>query len=251
MKKENMLAAMMFGGQAGGGGLPSVTGADWGKMPVVDDTGEWSVQDLNTSPRYISFALLTTDGKTFIADPDFQCSNELILRAIDGGFEVRVEAFYDNNPYFEISLPPLKLVKAVLMSSYAAITQGLVIGSAFQIVVRNINPDMPQSPVDIIALGYESAIPEKKISLAITDPITYSGTADITQSDISSYISWGASFSFEVTVGQSLITFKATEIINNGTYSVGGVVYIAGMGLAYIETSGSTFTTTPLVSVSP
>lgn len=253
MKKENMIAAMMFGGSGsgGGGGLPSVTDADYGKMPIVDDQGQWQVQDLNDLPRYIYIGLSTTDGKTFTANDTLY--TETILRAINGGFEVRVTALWNDDVLFEATLPPLKPFEIYSMGSYAAVTQGVVGGNMFQIIITSIDPDTPQDLAYITAIFYDSAIPEKKISLSITDPITYSGTADITQSDIPDYIGVGASFVFEVNmVGQGIITFKATEIINNsGTYSVGGLVYIAGIGLAYIETSGSTFTTTPLVAVSP
>ena len=186
MKKENILAAMMFGGQAGGGGLPSITDDDYGKLLTVFDDGSWGASDLNDFPRYIPFSLSTSDGKTFIVNDHYDSAT--IYKAIMGGFEVRVEAMWNDDVYFEVTLPPLKIIKTFTMNSYAAYTQGLVVGSALRIVVRNINPDTPQGSVDIIALGYESAIPEKIISLAITDPITYSGTADITQSDISSYI---------------------------------------------------------------
>ena len=245
---DGIYKAIQAGG--GGGGLPSVTIADYGKMPIVDDQGHWSVKALNENPRYLSLSLSSSDGKTFTAVNQFY--SESIVEAITGGFEVRVNALWNDNFLFEVTLPPLQLVRLWTMSSYAAVTQGHIPGNMFQIIVSGVDPDTPQSAVAIEVLFYESAMPEKKISLVITDPITYSGTADITQSDIVNYKMLGASFSFEVNMGQSVITFKATEIISNsGTYSVGGVVYIAGIGLAYIETSGSTFTTTPLVAVSP
>lgn len=249
MKKENMIAAMMFGGQAGGGGLPSVTDADDGKL-LVAENGQWISTQLYAMPRYLLIELDTSDGETFTVRNS--PTNHKVEQALYGGYSIDVICYSSGSVIFEAHLPPLNSFDNILFHRpTAAFTSGIANGS-LSLIFTDVNVDVPDGYCTTTVLySSQSTTPEVVIDLTVTDPNTYSGTADITQNTISTYASLGISFAFRVAIGGYLITFKAIERLNDGTWHIGGLVYLPGVGLAYIETSGSTFTTTPLVTVSP
>lgn len=255
MKKENMLAAMMFGGQAGGGGggLPSVTSADYGKMPIVSDQGQWEVQALNDHPRYMSI-FATIDGNEHFTVDD-ELGVDFIMQAFNGGFAVNLN--FETLGETTISFPPLKGIIFWDIDSEPA--GGILTTSAigrisnvhlFQII---ISWNGTSNPVNIDIITYDAISPKIMIPLVITDPLTYSGTTSVTSADLQAYDDNGVSLFFQVSVpGVGDVRFDATERTGGGnSLAVGGFAFIPGIGLAYIETSGSTFTTTPLVAVSP
>lgn len=248
---DGIYKAIQAGG--GGGGLPSVTGADYGKLLVVDGQGSWEALELNLLPRYMRINAIIDGNEHFTTDDQF--SVDFIMRAFNGGFAVNLA--FELLGEATISFPPLKGI--IYWNIDGEAEGGILTTSAigrisnvhlFQIV---ISWNGTSNPVNVDIITYDAVSPKIMIPLVITDPLTYSGTTSVTSADLQAYDNNGVSLFFQVSVpGVGVVRFDATEKTGGGSsLAVGGTVFIPGMGLAYIETSGDTFTTTPLVAVSP